>query len=450
MHTCTHTTTTTRPVPRSLVPHLPPTHTAPHGTDGVDIGAVVAEIGSHASKLGFAGEDQPRAYFPSHAGYLLPEEGAMQTSSKKDYKFDLGHNDERLEVRKPLDGGLVQDWDMVEQIWQHANKSALTVDLAQTPMLLVERAFNTSKLRQEYAELMFEKFQSPALFLAKDSVLSCFACGKTTGLVVDIGAETTTVAPVQDGWLEAKGLVRSRLGGRVVDKYLLSLLEKNGTSVEPVLRMPAAAGAAGKKGASSGMSDSYSEYAALEVVRGLKESVCRMPEGTFAETDPKYAAVPKVNYELPDGTVVAAGLERFQAADVLMNPEPAWEFLPSEEEMGAEWSRESLPKMVAEAVFRCEKDQQAQLINSVVLAGGGSCVEGTMERLKVEVETAIYGQAQGVLSRVKVLQAGPQERKICAWLGGSIVASLGSFHEMWISKAEYNERGGGIVDTKCP
>lgn len=61
------------------------------------------------------------------------------------------------------------------------------------------------RLRQKYAELMFEKFQSPALMLAKDSVLSSFACGKTTALVVDIGAEVTTVAPIQEGWLETKG-----------------------------------------------------------------------------------------------------------------------------------------------------------------------------------------------------------------------------------------------------
>lgn len=52
---------------------------------------------------------------------------------------------------------------------------------------------------------MFEKFQSPALLLCKDSVLTAFACGKTTALVVDVGAEVTTVAPIQEGWLESKG-----------------------------------------------------------------------------------------------------------------------------------------------------------------------------------------------------------------------------------------------------
>lgn len=439
---------------------------------GMEMNAVVAEIGGYAARLGFAGEDYPRSYFPSCAGFIPPDDSttratnpssSKQNNSKqiqrKEYKFDLGHNDSRMNVHSPLSGGLVEDWDMVEQIWQHANKTALTVDLAQTPLLLIERAFNTSKLRQEYAELMFEKFQSPALFLAKDSVLSCFACGKTSGLVVDIGAETTTVGPVQDGWLEAKGLMRSHLGGRMVDRYLRAFLERDGVTIDPFLGQPPVAGTG------EGMSASYRDFATLEVVRGLKESVCRMPEASVTPKDPKDSSVPKANYELPDGTVVSAGWERFQAADILMNPEPAWELMPEGreeedsmqvdgEEGGKEgeggWSRESLPRMAATAVRRCEKEQQSPLLSSVVLAGGGACLEGTMERLKVELENAMYGPGQAGSTRVKVLQAGPQERKICAWLGGSIVGSLGTFHEMWVSKAEYGERGARVVDTKCP
>lgn len=93
--------------------------------------------------------------------------------------------------------------------------------------------------------------------------------------------------------------------------------------------------------------------------------------------------------------------------------------------------------------------QQLALIGNVILAGGGACVEGTAERLKVETETVLYGPGQG-MGRVRVLQANAQERRVCAWLGGSIVASLGSFHEMWVSRQEYEERGAGMVETKCP
>lgn len=74
--------------------------------------------------------------------------------------------------------------------------------------------------------------------------------------------------------------------------------------------------------------------------------------------DPKYSGVPKINYELPDGTVVAAGLERFQVPEILMNPEAALSLLPLDDSsVESEWSRESVPKMVAESIFRCEREQ---------------------------------------------------------------------------------------------
>ncbi len=107
------------------------------------------------------------------------------------------------------------------------------------------------------------------------------------------------------------------------------------------------------------------------------------------------------------------------------------------------------PPDVCMSCFPLSRPQQLALIGNVILAGGGACLEGTAERLKAETETVLYGPGQG-MGRVRVLQANAQERRICAWLGGSIVASLGSFHEMWVSKQEYAERGAAVVDTKCP
>ena len=43
-----------------------------------------------------------------------------------------------------------------------------------------------------------------------------------------------------------------------------------------------------------------------------------------------------------------------------------------------------------------------------------------------------------------------QERRFGSWIGGSILASLGSFQQMWISKHEYEENGKSQVDRKCP
>ena len=104
--------------------------------------------------------------------------------------------------------------------------------------------------------------------------------------------------------------------------------------------------------------------------------------------------------------------------------------------------------MVCDAAFRCDRDQQAGVLGNVVLAGGGSCIgptdQSVPDSLREQIETIIHSHTPGW--RVKMLAPGKQERAIASWLGGSILGSLGTFHEMWISKAEYDEWGCSIVN----
>ena len=59
------------------------------------------------------------------------------------------------------------------------------------PMLLAEPSHNTAAAREKMVELMFEKYNVPAVFLAKNAVLSSFATARQTSLVVDVGHEST-------------------------------------------------------------------------------------------------------------------------------------------------------------------------------------------------------------------------------------------------------------------
>ena len=112
----------------------------------------------------------------------------------------------------------------------------------------------------------------------------------------------------------------------------------------------------------------------------------------------------------------------------------------------------SLPTMVCDAAFKCDRDQQAQLLGNVVLAGGGACLgpndSSFPDRLRDEVEAIIHTHTPGW--RVKVLSPDRRERSYCSWLGGSIMASIGMFHDFWITRKEYDEYGPAIVNRKCP
>ena len=108
--------------------------------------------------------------------------------------------------------------------------------------------------------------------------------------------------------------------------------------------------------------------------------------------------------------------------------------------------------MVCDAAFRCDRDQQASVLGNAVLCGGGACIgptdQAVPDLLREQIEGIIHTHTPGW--RVKVLSPAMQERSICSWLGGSILGSLGTFHEMWITKADYEEWGSSIVNRKCP
>jgi len=127
-----------------------------------------------------------------------------------------------------------------------------------------------------------------------------------------------------------------------------------------------------------------------------------------------------------------------------------------------EFTASTIPSMICESAFKCDRDQQAQLLGNAILCGGGSCLSTSVlstatgvfdgntmpERIRQECEAIIHAHTPNW--RVKVLSPGISERAICSWLGASILGSLGSFHDMWITKAEYEEHGAAIVNKKCP
>lgn len=88
--------------------------------------------------------------------------------------------------------GTYADWDAVEALWDHALKDRLRLDASEHPMMLAEPTAQPDRDREEVVERMFEGRSPPALFLARDAVLSSFATGRATAMVVDAGHDSTT------------------------------------------------------------------------------------------------------------------------------------------------------------------------------------------------------------------------------------------------------------------
>eukprot|EP00057_Strongylocentrotus_purpuratus_P035489 XP_799334.1 PREDICTED: actin, cytoskeletal 3-like [Strongylocentrotus purpuratus] len=136
------------------------------------------------------------------------------------------------------------------------------------------------------------------------------------------------------------------------------------------------------------------------------------------------------SYELPDGQVITIGNERFRAPEALFQPS----FLGHE--------MAGIHETVYNSVMKCDIDIRKDLYANTVLSGGSTMFPGVADRMHKEL-SALTPPSM----KIKII--APPERKYSVWIGGSILASLSTFQNMWISKQEYDECGPGIVHRKC-
>lgn len=90
----------------------------------------------------------------------------------------------------------------------------------------------------------------------------------------------------------------------------------------------------------------------------------------------------------------------------------------------------------------CDANIRKDLYGHIVLNDGSTMFPGVSEKTSKEI--AVLAP-----SNTKFKVVAPPERKYGVWIGGSILASLSTFQQMWVTKAEYNESGPSIADKKC-
>lgn len=363
---------------------------------------VVIDNGSGLIKAGFAGDQAPKCHFASFIG--RPKHMRVMAGALEGDIF-IGPKAEEhrglLNIKYPMEHGIVTDWNDMERIWQYIySKEKLSTFPEEHPVLLTEAPLNPRRNREKAAEIFFETFNAPALFVSMQAVLSLYATGRITGVVLDSGDGVTHAVPIYEGFAMPHSIMRVDVAGRDVSRYLKLLLRKEGHNFKTT-----------------------SEF---EIVRTIKEKVCYLAQNPQKEESLENE---RGLYMLPDGSQIEIGKARFRAPEVLFRPD-----LIGEE-------CEGLHEVLAYSILKSDMDLRKVLFSNVVLSGGSTLFKGFGDRLLAEIKKLAPKE-------MKIKISAPQERLYSTWIGGSILASLDTFKKMWVSKREYEEEGARAVHKK--
>jgi len=343
------------------------------------ITAIVLDTGSAEIKAGWAGEDAPSHLVPAVVGHA-GDGPLLVGAAALAQGTRLSYPFECGELRAPREA---------IALLRHVFEDTLRVaDLGAVNVLVTASPYASTISRQVLLRLLFDEFGAGGAYVGTDAVLSLHSTGRLTGLVVDIGASAAYVAAVVDGRVARTAVARFGLTGNLLDGYLREQLALDGVAVD------------------------------LASARQIKEALVQVAHDEQQAQHSRHRG----SFALADGTRVTLHSTQIHCAEALFDPPLA----------GV--TGDGLAEVIMGVLGRVDPQVRDELAHNVVLSGGGTLLPGLAERITNEL-TALAPVGRSV----KV--AEPPERQNSTWIGGSIMASLATFDQQWITRSEYLSAG---------
>jgi actin len=367
---------------------------------------VVFDDGAGLIKAGFASEDAPSVIFPPIIGRpkkdlkIHPIYGIQSNSTFVGDQAQV--RSPFLTLTNPINREGLNNWEDMEFLWAQSFKLLKTSSEDQ-PLIIAEPSLNSHTNRERVTEVMFETFRVPSMYMATSSILSLYASGRSTGVVLDSGEFHTRAVPVCEGYPVGKAIQSLDFAGADLTDWMVKLLADEG----------------------------FALYSTIErtIVSDMKEQLGEVElDFTTAMTRKKSTK----KYILPDGNSIDVGKARFRCPEALFQPSL----------VGLEAN--GIHSLIFKAIALSEMDARRELFENVVLSGGSTMFPGIRDRLQKE----LLHMVRNLDRKIRVNVIAQPDRKYAVWMGGSILASLTAFQKMWISEKDYEEHGSSIIHSK--
>ncbi|XP_063001409.1 uncharacterized protein LOC134411503 isoform X2 [Elgaria multicarinata webbii] len=368
---------------------------------GEELPAVIIDNGSGLCKAGLSGEQAPRTVVATVVGYPKSQAIMFGPVQRECY---VGKEAQAkrgiLSFKYPVEHGIVTSWDDMEKIWRYVFRRGLKMRPRERPVLLTEAPLNPASNREKMTEVMFEHFQVPAMFVGLQALMALYASARTTGLVLDSGDGVTLTVPIYKSHCLLHAISRINFAGRDITKYLATLLLESGHS--------------------------FLSSAEKEIVKNIKENLC------YVTLDPDHQKDKGLvhQYILPDGNALRIDDQLFRAPESLFSPTDAGVTAPG------------IHQMILNSISKCDDSIHQNIWRNVIMAGGSTLFPGLSERLLKELQALA---PSGMPAKVEA----PGDRMHSVWIGASVLTSLASFRDMWVTRQEYKEVGSTVLQKKC-
>ena len=403
---------------------------------GDEVSSLVFDLGTFNHRIGYSGEDSPKISYQPVVGedsdkYYFHEYGLRYINPKTKVKSFMNKD------------GTIDNFDLFEKNLNYILEENLYINLSDHPLLFSEPSLHNKSNRIKLTEFMFEKYKIPAIYICKSAVLSGFSCGRSTCLVFDSGHNTTYAVPVNEGYALQKSLIKNNIAGDWVTNLVEKNLEKRNININPFFKFKVKKD--GEKYKTEFLKDdaifdkTYENFWKKEIIRDLKESCLTTNDEALKYDEAKDEFIPNsVNqeliYDLPDKNTINMTHDKNLILERVVNPVKEYpEFM-------------GYHQMVNDAISKSDLEIKKELYSNIFLCGGNTLFSGFPERFQKQI---INTNKQTFKIKI-ITHPSNTERKFSAWIGGSILSSLGTFHQLWLSLAEFEEHGASIIERKCP